>query len=114
MIRHLVALAAVAGPAAAAEELVSWGTSGEWTILVDPAVGNGCLMQKQFEDGTLVQFGTVPDRKGGFVAVYNPDWTGIEDGVTGTVKFEFPKHALSVTPSLTTQTSRRNLPGTTT
>jgi len=94
MIRHMMAIAALAvvtGPAVTAEELVSWGTSGEWTILVDPAAGNGCLMEKQFEDGTLVQFGAVPDRKGGFVAAYNPDWTDIEDGVTGIVKFEFPK-----------------------
>lgn len=94
MIKHKIAIAAFAiaiGPSAYAQDLVAWGTSGDWAILVDPATGNGCLMEKRFEDGTLVQFGAVPNRKGGFVAAYNPDWTDIEDGAMGTVKFEFPK-----------------------
>ena len=94
MIRHMMAIAALAiatGPAANAEELETWGQSKEWAILIDPAAGNGCLMEKQFDDGTLVQFGFAPDRNGGFFAAYNPDWTDIEDGATGTVKFEFPK-----------------------
>ncbi len=97
MIRQITALtmaATLAGtlatPAAQAEELSKWGDAGDWEILVDPANGNGCLMQKRFDDGTLFQFGTVPDRDGGFVAAYNPDWSDIEDGATGTVKFEFP------------------------
>ena len=50
----------------------------------------GCLMEKHFDDGTLVQIGAVPNRDGGFFAAYNPDWTDIEDGVIGTVKFDFP------------------------
>jgi len=94
MIRHMMAIAGFAiatGPGAIAEELATWDTSGEWAILIDPSTGNGCLMEKQFDDGTLVQFGYVPNRKGGFFAAFNPDWTDIEDGATGTVKFEFPK-----------------------
>lgn len=94
MIRKLMAIGAFAiatGHAASAEDLVTWGTSGEWAILIDSATGNGCLMEKRFHDGTLVQFGTVPNRNGEFFAVYNTDWTDIEDGVAGTVKFEFPK-----------------------
>lgn len=84
------AFAIATGTAAFADERVKWGTSGEWTILVDPASGHGCLMEKKFEDGTLVQFGFVPKRKGGFFAAYNPDWTDVKDGQTGTIKFEFP------------------------
>lgn len=94
MIRHMMAITALAiatGSAANTQELATWGTSADWTILVDPAAGNGCLMEKKFDDGTLVQFGTVPNRSGGFFAAYNADWTDIEDGTTGTVKFEFPK-----------------------
>ena len=94
MIRHMMAIAGFAiltGPGALAQEHATWGTSGDWVILIDPSTGNGCLMEKQFDDGTLVQFGYVPNRNGGFFAAYNPDWTDIEDGTTGTVKFEFPK-----------------------
>jgi len=94
MIRHVTViafLAIAAGTTANSQEIVNWGTSGEWTILIDPGNGNGCLMEKKFNDDTLVQFGEVPNRSGGFFAAYNPDWTDIEDGATGTIKFEFPK-----------------------
>ena len=94
MIKHGTAIAifaVAAATAASAEELITWGEVSGWAILIDPSVGNGCLMERQFEDDTLVQFGTVPNRNGGFFAAYNPDWTDIEDGATGTIKFEFPK-----------------------
>jgi hypothetical protein len=47
-------------------------------------------MEKRFDDGLVVQFGAEPERAGGFVAAYNPAWTFIEPGKTGTVRFEFP------------------------
>jgi len=93
MIKYMKAIAALAiaaGTAASAEEISTWGEAGGWAILIDPKVGNGCLMEKHFEDGTLVQIGAVPNREGGFFAAYNPEWTDIEDGATGTVKFDFP------------------------
>ncbi len=67
----------------------TWGEVGKWTIRIDPDVGNGCYMEQTFEDGTLVQIGFVPNRDGGFVALYNPDWTNVQDGVVGTVQFDF-------------------------
>lgn len=76
--------------AALADDILTWGEAQGWAILVDPAVGNGCFMEKHFEDGTLVHIGAVPNRKGGFFAAYNPEWVDIEDGATGTVKFDFP------------------------
>lgn len=93
MIKHVAPLLiCVLGPgsAALAQEMSPWREVGEWSILIDPAAGNGCLMQKKFDDGTLVQFGALPDRNGGFLAAYNENWTDIEDGKTGPVKFDFP------------------------
>jgi hypothetical protein len=69
--------------------LVEWDMSGEWDILIDPETGNGCLMQKAFDDGTIVQFGAEPARKGGYFAAYNIGWTEIKDGETGQVVFTF-------------------------
>lgn len=66
-----------------------WGDAGVWAILIDPEVGNGCYMENTFDDGTLVQVGFVPDRNGGFFAAYNSAWATIEDGVIGTVQFDF-------------------------
>ena len=93
MIKYVTAiaiLAITAGTTASAEEISTWGAAGGWAILVDPDAGNGCLMEKHFDDGSLVQIGAVPIREGGFFAAYNPEWTDIEDGATGTIKFDFP------------------------
>lgn len=70
-------------------ELEPWGEAGGWDILIDPTTGNGCLMEKTFEDETLVQIGTVPSRQGGFLGVYNPAWGDIEDGTEGVVRIDF-------------------------
>ena len=85
----LVAATALGAPASG-QDSETWGVSGDWEILVDPETGNGCLMQKRLDDGLVLQFGAEPLRKGGFVAAYSPDWTFIEEGSTGTVRFEFP------------------------
>ncbi len=66
-----------------------WGESGDWTILIDPEKGNGCLAWKPFEDEMTVEIGAAPNQAGGFFAAYNPAWVQIEDGATGIVKFDF-------------------------
>ena len=80
----------VAGATSLLAQVQPWSTSGAWDILVDPEVGNGCYMEKRFDDGLSIQFGAEPKRSGGFVAAYNPAWTFIEQGRTTTVRFEFP------------------------
>ena len=94
MIKYLATLIIcvfTTGTPAKAENLLNWGETGGWAILVDPTVGSGCLMEKHIENDTLVRIGTDPGRDGGFFAAYNPEWTDIKDGATGTVQFEFPE-----------------------
>ncbi|WP_146348336.1 hypothetical protein [Falsiphaeobacter marinintestinus] len=87
----LIAVLGTVATGAFASDLAKWGETGKWIIRVDPEAGNGCFMESQLEDGTLIQFGNVPNREGGFFAVYNPDWTDIKDGEISTVKFDFEK-----------------------
>ncbi|PYG25502.1 hypothetical protein C8N36_1314 [Pelagimonas varians] len=75
--------------ALSAQSYEQWGEAGDWKILVNVDEGNGCLAQKTFEDGTLVQMGAEPLRAGGFFAAYNAAWVNIEDGAEGTVNFDF-------------------------
>lgn len=92
MLKHLTTIAVIlmaAEAVTAAEEIKTWGESGDWSILVDPTVGNGCLAQRIFDDGTQVQIGAEPSRDGGFFAAYNAGWTNIEEGETGIVSFDF-------------------------
>ncbi|MBC6408806.1 MAG: hypothetical protein GDA40_12325 [Rhodobacteraceae bacterium] len=72
-----------------ARELLDWGAVEGWNIMINPAAGDGCMMERQFEDGTLFQLGAIPAERGGFFAVYNRDWTWIEDGATGPIHFQF-------------------------
>ena len=71
-----------------AEELTKWADAGQWQVLVDPSVGNGCLMEKTFDDGTRMRMGSLPVRKGGFLSIVNKDWTHIDKVTTVVVKFD--------------------------
>jgi len=96
MTRHLAILAlCTLATGAPAQELTDWGDSGRWKIRIDTETGNGCLMEVPLEDGSIFQFGNEPNRKGGFFAVYNPEWTDIEDGLETTVKFDFDEKRFS-------------------
>ena len=59
-LRTTVALVAW-GAAALAQDLVTYDTVGVWDVLVDPTVGNDCLINAVFEDGSDVRVGFAPD-----------------------------------------------------
>ena len=71
----------------ATAEISDWGTSGDWHVRVDAAVGNGCYIEKDFESGMRLSFGFVPVREGGFIAAFSADWAERPKGETGIVKF---------------------------
>lgn len=79
----LIANSAFANP------VEDWGQSGDWLIKVDRSVGNGCFMERDLPSGTLVRIGLVPSRDGAFFAAFNPDWGGIELGVTKNLLLDF-------------------------
>lgn len=83
-------LAAVpTGATEVAEAEVEWDVAGQWRILVNAAVGNGCLMERTYDDGTLVRIGVVPNRHGGFIAAYNADWVEIQEGAEAEIRIDF-------------------------
>ncbi|MFD0911285.1 hypothetical protein [Ruegeria arenilitoris] len=71
-----------------AEAQVSeWGTSGDWHVRIDAAVGNGCYIEKDFESGIRLAFGYLPDLEGGFISAFSADWLERPLDETGNVKF---------------------------
>ncbi|MDV7144914.1 hypothetical protein R3X27_19715 [Tropicimonas sp. TH_r6] len=66
-----------------------WDEEGDWTILIDAENGNGCLANRQYDTGLIVEIGMDPMLGGAFFAAYNPEWTSIEDGAIGVVNFDF-------------------------
>jgi hypothetical protein len=73
---------------AKAETLSEWADAGEWKILVDADVGDGCLMEKTFEDGSRIRIGHLPERKGGFLSVVNKSWTDMTEDESFTVRID--------------------------
>ncbi|MDW4551445.1 hypothetical protein R5H32_19020 [Defluviimonas sp. D31] len=86
-LRYCLPALFCATAALAANGLTNWGESGQWSVLVDPDSGNGCLIQKDFSDGLRIRFGNLPLLSGGFFAALSRDWSDLEAGTTGTVRF---------------------------
>lgn len=72
-----------------ASEHLHWGESGDWVIRIDPSNGNGCYMEKLFEEGTLVRVGVTPVDDGAYFSAYNPDWPRDESDAEEIVLFDF-------------------------
>lgn len=72
---------------AMAQDLVEYGEKDGWAIMIDPTVGNGCLMQSDFEDGSSVRIGLNPSEGNGYVAAFNAAWGDIADGTAYPVTF---------------------------
>ena len=81
-----LALALSAG-AGAAQDLIEWGSSDYWSVLIDPTLGNGCLIQSEFEDGSVVRIGLDRTTGFGYVTAFNEAWGDIEAGAMYPVNF---------------------------
>ena len=66
--------------AAAAEELQTYDTVGVWDVLIDTTIGNGCLINAVFEDGSDVRIGFAPETGFGYILAMNEAWDGIVPG----------------------------------
>ena len=66
---------------ALAQDLVTYETVGVWDILIDPTIGNGCLINATFEDGSDVRIGFAPDTGFGYLLALNDGWEDVEDDV---------------------------------
>ncbi|MCE8537371.1 hypothetical protein KBY27_07865 [Ruegeria pomeroyi] len=80
----LTALALVLGATVAvpvlAQSLEHWGSSDYWDVMIDPTLGNGCLIQSEFTDGSIVRIGFDRLQGAGYVTAFNEAWGGIVEG----------------------------------
>ncbi|MEX0287235.1 MAG: hypothetical protein AB3N23_21725 [Paracoccaceae bacterium] len=87
--RTLITTALLAlGSTASAQELKDFGFTAGWQILIDPALGNGCLIQQAFSPDSVVRLGydAVGDR--GYITVFDRNWGQIKDGESYPVTFD--------------------------
>ncbi len=74
--------------AALSQELIDKGFVAGWNIMMDPALGNGCLIQTVYEDLSVVRLGYDAQGNRGYFTVYNKAWGEIEPGQTYPIRFE--------------------------
>lgn len=70
-----------------AAALVPWGASDYWDVMIDPTLGDGCLIQAAFEDGSVVRIGFDRTEGNGYVTAFNAAWGDIEEGATYPILF---------------------------
>ena len=70
-----------------AQELQTFATVEGWEILIDPTIGNGCLINAQFEDGSDVRIGFDRAANTGYLWASNEAWGDIEEGMAYPLSF---------------------------
>ncbi|GAB5388220.1 MAG: hypothetical protein Alpg2KO_11880 [Alphaproteobacteria bacterium] len=81
--------AALSLPAtASAQSLEQWGHVAGWDVMIDPSLGDGCLIQAEYQDGSLVRIGFDRTEGMGYVTAFNADWGDIEEGATYDITFD--------------------------
>ncbi len=78
---------ALIAASAQAQSLRHWGEAGGWDVMIDPTLGDGCLIQAAYQDGSVVRIGFDRDQGMGYVATFNYDWGDIEEGAQYDVEF---------------------------
>lgn len=74
--------------AASAQALIDKGFVSGWNVMVDPAFGNGCLIQTVFQDLSVVRIGYDATGNRGYFAVFHKGWGDIETGMTYDITFD--------------------------
>ena len=77
-----------AGVAAQAQALIDKGFVHGWNVMVDPKMGNGCLIQTIYEDLSVVRLGYDAANNRGYFVVFNKAWGDIETGATYDIAFD--------------------------
>ncbi len=71
-----------------AQSLEQWGASDYWDVMIDPTLGDGCLIQSEFTDGSVVRIGFDRIDGGGYVTTFNNAWGDIVEGEIYPVLFD--------------------------
>lgn len=90
-VSKIGAAMAVAGcmvGAAHAQTLEAWGTAGGWDVMIDPSLGNGCLIQAAYQDGSVIRIGLDRNAGEGYVTAFNYDWGDIVEGAQYGILFD--------------------------
>ncbi|MDO6523592.1 hypothetical protein Q4578_18505 [Shimia thalassica] len=83
-----LAVAAALSTTAFAQQLEPWGTADGWDIMIDPSLGNGCLIQAEYQDGSVIRIGFDRNEGMGYLTAFNEEWGEIEEGADYGILFD--------------------------
>ncbi len=89
--------AAFTATAALSQELVDRGFVEGWNVMMDPALGNGCLIQTVYQDLSVVRLGYDALDNRGYFTVFNTAWGEIEPGQSYPIRFELDGKSFDAT-----------------
>lgn len=84
----MVAVLVLSTGVAQAQALIDKGFVAGWNVMVDPAMGNGCLIQTVYQDLSVVRIGYDATNNRGYFVAFNKAWGKIEEGKTYDIRFE--------------------------
>lgn len=92
-MKTLVAIVCAAGivlcaGAVRAQDLIDKGFVHGWNLMVDPQMGNGCLIQNVYEDLSVVRLGYDAANNRGYFVVFNKAWGQIDAGKQYPITFD--------------------------
>lgn len=87
LVAGIFAAGSVVGPLHA-QTLEPWGSVAGWDVMIDPSLGDGCLIQAEYQDGSVVRIGFDRNQGGGYVTAFNDNWGEIEEGASYPITFE--------------------------
>ncbi|WP_406647514.1 hypothetical protein QEZ52_01925 [Aliisedimentitalea scapharcae] len=73
---------------AVAQQLEPWGEAGGWDVMIDPTLGDGCLIQAAYQDGSVVRIGFDRTEGAGYITAFNESWGDIVEGETYPILFD--------------------------
>jgi len=73
---------------ASAQGLIDKGFVSGWNVMVDPDMGNGCLIQTVYEDYSVVRIGYDMTTNRGYFVVFNKAWGDVKKGETYDIAFD--------------------------
>ena len=86
------ALAGLLPFSVAAQQLEAWGSAGGWDIMIDPSMGDGCLIQAAYSDGSVVRIGFDRNQEMGYITAFNDAWGDIVEGEQYGILFDLDGH----------------------
>jgi len=73
---------------ASAQGLIDKGFVAGWNVMVDPDMGNGCLIQTVYQDFSVVRIGFDMTHNRGYFVVFNKAWGDVKKGEIFDINFD--------------------------